>query len=123
VGEERREQLCGGGRWLGRLGGLLEASSGCGGLECWFSSELGRAWSEGIETEASSWWWAAGNERWRPMTDRAGFSRSVVRFFPVRTFSRKFLRELFVEVGGNWKRKSSIPTEIRGIGARNFEAM
>jgi hypothetical protein len=56
VAKARREQLCGGGQWLGQLGGLLEASSGCGGLVCWFSSELGRAWSEGIETEASSWW-------------------------------------------------------------------
>jgi hypothetical protein len=38
-------------------------------------------------------------------------------------FFEKFLRELFVDLGGTWKRKSSIPREIRGIGARNFVAM
>jgi hypothetical protein len=46
---------------------------------------------------------------------RAGFSRSH--------FFEKILRELFVDFGGNLKRKSSIPREIRGIGARNFVAM
>jgi hypothetical protein len=46
---------------------------------------------------------------------RAGFSMFVL-FQEIR-------RELFVDLGGNWKRKSSIPREIRGIGARNFVAM
>jgi hypothetical protein len=46
---------------------------------------------------------------------RSGFSR--FRLF------RAILRELFVDLGRNWKRKSSIPREIRGIGARNFVAM
>jgi hypothetical protein len=36
---------------------------------------------------------------------------------------RENLRELFVDLGGNWKRKLVIPREIRGIGARNFVAM
>jgi hypothetical protein len=38
-------------------------------------------------------------------------------------FFKKLLRELFVDLGRNWKRKSSIPREIRGIGARKFVAM
>jgi hypothetical protein len=46
---------------------------------------------------------------------RAGFSMFVL--------FQEILRELFVDLGGNWKRKWSIPREIRGIGARNFVAM
>jgi hypothetical protein len=46
---------------------------------------------------------------------RAGFSRFGL--------FRENLRELFVDLGGNWKRKSSIPREIRGIGARKFVEM
>jgi hypothetical protein len=33
------------------------------------------------------------------------------------------LREKFVDLGGNFKRKSAIPREIREIGARKFVAM
>jgi hypothetical protein len=36
---------------------------------------------------------------------------------------REILVEMFVDLGGNSDRKSSIPTEIRGIGARKFVAM
>jgi hypothetical protein len=46
---------------------------------------------------------------------RAGFSRFGL--------FREILRELFIELGGNWSGKSMIPSEIRGIGARNFVAM
>jgi hypothetical protein len=38
-------------------------------------------------------------------------------------FFEKFLRELFVDLGGNWKIKSSMPTKIQGIGARKFVEM
>jgi hypothetical protein len=30
---------------------------------------------------------------------------------------------MFVDLGGNWKRKLMIPSEIKGIGARKFVAM
>jgi hypothetical protein len=40
-----------------------------------------------------------------------GFSRFVMLF------------EKFIDLGGNWNEKSSIPREIRGIGARKFVAM
>jgi hypothetical protein len=33
---------------------------------------------------------------------------------------REILRKLFVDLGANWKRKSSIPAEKQGIGARKF---
>jgi hypothetical protein len=46
---------------------------------------------------------------------RAGFSRFEL--------FREILCELFVDLDGNWKRKSAIPREIRGIGARKFVAM
>jgi hypothetical protein len=46
---------------------------------------------------------------------QAGFSRFGL--------FRENLRELFIDLGGNWKRKLVIPREIRGIGARNFVAM
>jgi hypothetical protein len=36
---------------------------------------------------------------------------------------REILFEMFVDLGRNWERKSSIPREIRGIGARKFVAM
>jgi hypothetical protein len=42
---------------------------------------------------------------------QAGFSRFGI------------LREKFVDLGGNWKEKSSILAKIQGIGARKFEAM
>jgi hypothetical protein len=29
----------------------------------------------------------------------------------------------FIDLGGNWNEKSSIPREIRGIGARKFVPM
>jgi hypothetical protein len=46
---------------------------------------------------------------------QTGFSR--FRLF------REILLEMFVELGANWKIKSLIPAEIRGIGARKFVAM
>jgi hypothetical protein len=46
---------------------------------------------------------------------RSGFSRFGI--------FREILRELFVNLGGNWEGKSSILREIRGIGARKFVAM
>jgi hypothetical protein len=33
------------------------------------------------------------------------------------------LREKFVDLGANWKIKSSIPAKIQGIGARKFVEM
>jgi hypothetical protein len=40
------------------------------------------------------------------------------------SFSRfGMLREKFVDLGANWKIKSSIPGEIRGIGVRKFVEM
>jgi hypothetical protein len=33
---------------------------------------------------------------------------------------REILRKLFVDLGANWKRKSSIPAKKQGIGARKF---
>jgi hypothetical protein len=52
----------------------------------------------------------------------AGFSRSGAGFFRLRLF-REILCEKFVNLGGNWNEKSSIPREIRGIGDRKFVAM
>jgi hypothetical protein len=58
----------------------------------------------------------------------AGFSRWAALaglwagFFRLALFRENLLEE-FVDVGGNSDRKSSIPTEIRGIGARKFVAM
>jgi hypothetical protein len=46
---------------------------------------------------------------------RAGFSRFGL--------FREILRELFVDLGGNWSGQSMIPSEIRGTGARKFVAM
>jgi hypothetical protein len=46
---------------------------------------------------------------------RAGFSQFAL--------FREILVAKFVDLGGNWKRKSMIRREIKGIGARNFEAM
>jgi hypothetical protein len=46
---------------------------------------------------------------------RSGFSRFGL--------FREILREMFFELGTNWKIKSSIPAKIRGIGARKFVAM
>jgi hypothetical protein len=43
-------------------------------------------------------------------------------FFRLGLF-REILRELFVNLGGNWSGKSSISREIRGIGARKFVDM
>jgi hypothetical protein len=66
---------------------------------------------------------------------RAGFSRfgtfQVRKFFDGPSisgmqagFSRfGILQEKFVDLGANWKRKSMISREIRGIGARKFVAM
>jgi hypothetical protein len=54
--------------------------------------------------------------RWWALTSsQAGFSRFGL--------FREILVEIFVELGGNWNEKSSIPREIRGIGARKFVAM
>jgi hypothetical protein len=53
---------------------------------------------------------------------RASFSRSEAGFFRLGLF-REILLKISVELGGNWKGKSVIPGEIRGIGARNFVAM
>jgi hypothetical protein len=36
---------------------------------------------------------------------------------------REILLEMFVKLGANWKIKSLIPAEIRGIGTRKFVAM
>jgi hypothetical protein len=36
---------------------------------------------------------------------------------------QEILLEMFVELGANWKIKSLISAEIRGIGARKFVAM
>jgi hypothetical protein len=52
----------------------------------------------------------------------AGLNRSGVAFFWLKLF-REILFEKFINFGGNWKEKSSIPREIRGIGARKFVAM
>jgi hypothetical protein len=46
---------------------------------------------------------------------RAGFSRFGL--------FQEILCELFIDLDRNWKRKSAIPREIRGIGARKFVAM
>jgi hypothetical protein len=35
----------------------------------------------------------------------------------------EILRELFADLGANWKIKSAIPREIQGIGARKFVEM
>jgi hypothetical protein len=43
-------------------------------------------------------------------------------FFRLALF-REILLKKFVNLGRNWKRKSSILGEIRGIGARKFMAM
>jgi hypothetical protein len=42
---------------------------------------------------------------------QAGFSRFGI------------LREKFVDLGANWKRKTMIPAKIQGIGARKFVEM
>jgi hypothetical protein len=52
----------------------------------------------------------------------AGFNRCKAGFFWLEHF-REILLEKFVELGVNWKAKSSIPREIQGIGARKFVAM
>jgi hypothetical protein len=46
---------------------------------------------------------------------RSGFSRFAL--------FREILVAKFVDLGGNWKRKSMILREIKGIGARNFVEM
>jgi hypothetical protein len=45
----------------------------------------------------------------------AGFSRFAL--------FREILREMFVDLGANWKIKSLIPAKIQGIGARKFVAV
>jgi hypothetical protein len=49
----------------------------------------------------------------------------TVRLFPVcrPALAGSGFFEKFVELGGNWNEKTSIPREIRGIGARKFVAM
>jgi hypothetical protein len=51
----------------------------------------------------------------KALTGRAGFS--LFEFF------REILRELFVDLGANWKIKLAILREIQGIGARKFVEM
>jgi hypothetical protein len=46
---------------------------------------------------------------------RAGFSRFAL--------FREILREMFFNLDGIWKRKSSIPAKIRGNRARKFVEM
>jgi hypothetical protein len=79
--------------------------------------------------------WSGGDQEELTCGGWAGFSRFALfrgRFFWVRPanfgvqtgFSRLgMLREKFVELGGNLKRKSAIPREIQGIGAIKFVAM
>jgi hypothetical protein len=52
----------------------------------------------------------------------AGFSWIWAGFSRFGLF-REILCELFIDLDRNWKRKSAIPREIRGIGARKFVAM
>jgi hypothetical protein len=52
------------------------------------------------------------------ISGRPAFSGAVIGFF---WFG--FLRELFVDLGGNSEDKSTIPREIQGIRARKFMAM
>jgi hypothetical protein len=53
--------------------------------------------------------------------ERAGFSRSGAGFFRLGLFREILVAKIF-DLGGNWSGKSLIPSEIRGIGARNFVA-
>jgi hypothetical protein len=65
----------------------------------------------------------------------SGFSRFALLRDPILYFSPAIsgahagfsrfgiLRKKFVDLGANWKMKSSIPAKIRGIGARKFVEM
>jgi hypothetical protein len=57
----------------------------------------------------------AGFSRW------AGFSWSGAGIFQLRLFQEILVAKIF-DLGRNWSGKSMIPSEIRGIGARNFVA-